>query len=999
MLRRKVTGSASFVCLRCRLQLAGNGAAGAGAVARRPPVSSPRTTSALAALGLRSLTRSPSRYYSTNSGEARAEHPNDNETTQSTKDPCPSPTAPTDTSEAGSATMGGPSLDDTLFDWDMWDQKSSSRAVGAREDDFAKVFEANKVTENSSKWNAFDFNWGEQHDTKGRTERSESEAISPEDGAQEVSGGVVNGLAARGPSSRRQTRRAPRHGSMITYTSLSSDPKIWSTREGLVTAQTEGIAMEFMGSPAEAIVLRERSRKEYPPIRPLILPEMDSETMTRAAIDEAELLANRGMRGSASDEETLLHIHELQPSMRVLPEADFTALRRTLVDGFTKVQLELYIEHWNLASKLRNKDDEGKDVSQPPWVLDHRPWVPAVEDAVEDVEPKLLGYIQKGMTPKARLAMKVMRLCWELSPRELYDKPGYLDVKLRDVEFKLLALGGKKWIKRIMRLYMGEGMQLEMFRQSHWISIRAPKHAAHWILDNINQVLEGTVSAQFSKDFICPGPLVLSEAAWEKLSTMTSSVARLDPTGEKVVVTWVQLQEPDDTTEDPGEHVLRLLSYAFRPEPRVSRSLLISPPSPSQGGRYLPEVGCEDKLPWQERAQKWTRWTGAASTTRSNSTPSVTSSIPVDFLPFPIEPIQRRTEYVAGQRRRGWSTKPLTDTSATFGHVLFEQQQGEGVLVPSSPPTSSTPRSFAAVLPPIRNIRMPSNLMETGLWHTVTVMRFVPAPDLPPELLAYAPALELRIEANHREVKRINDLRAVMHHFIGDVAFPEAFVDVRLQQNRYFLLDGADVEHFAAPIIEFLGDSHIRPMEGRFATPPSLNGMRLPRSFFTGKIAVDGGPNDMIEIDYMYAGIEIQRHVTSEHQRLKVHYTNIAGGWRRGNRSELSLDAQLVDVDVSAGHQSASSPNNDQGADGLDRDGTDLGVDMSPVLDVAGTIEMLMESDASKRAAEDIQSNIEEPFDNRLLGEAEYLKTVEDIATGMGGIAWLGGESRAKKAA
>jgi hypothetical protein len=175
-----------------------------------------------------------------------------------------------------------------------------------------------------------------------------------------------------------------------------------------------------------------------------------------------------------------------------------------------------------------------------------------------------------------------------------------------------------------------------------------------------------------------------------------------------------------------------------------------------------------------------------------------------------------------------WSSGPITDTQAIFGQVLHTR--------PSHPPSPSSapnacqsldtslPRSFVPTLPPLTAFGFPSNIHEEGLWHSILVLQFLPSPSSPD-----APPLELRVEADHVELKRIVSLRAVTSSFIGDVLFPAAPVDLRLRQDRYFELLGDGIDVHAPAILEFLKAADLRPWAGKLATPPTLEGLMLPR--------------------------------------------------------------------------------------------------------------------------------------------------------------------------
>ncbi|KAK4175687.1 rmp1 protein, partial [Triangularia setosa] len=878
MLRRQVTGSASFVCLRCQLQLAGAAgpgflsASGAGArVANRSsryfgsrPVSSLSVLSRHAALPLSSQ-RSHSRCYATDSSSG----PKPN-----------SETEPEITTEnffeievGGGRKRKG---DQKILEPAPWELDSAHKEQ----------------------------NRGQEHS------RAESQHASKEEGQRLRGGNRTKGkrdIGLEGTENPPYWREFAKPGQYVIRENLYwpsthfiEESKTWKSKGQRVEAARENLGLDMLGKPAAAIVLRKK------PFRPFeTLPMEDVELGQTSAV--LQRLLNGG-DNSLTSEQILLNIHELQPvEERVLGEAEFVALRDTLIQGFTVAQLNAYIETWNSVRQFKDPEDFKK--TSPPWVLEIRPWFPVVENPPPGLDPKLVGYIAPGASPKEKLVMRLMRMCWGLSCRSVHEEQGYLDVKLRKAEFDLLTLAGQRWLKDISRGLLKDGKQIEMFRNSHYISIMAPKHTADLILDRINQVLSRVKTVQFSASFISPGPLEIEPAVLNQVEIMTSSIVRRSPSGDKFLVTWVEMPDRDEVTENSGEQVLRLLSYAYRADPRASRALIETPEAPSTA-RYLPEVDCGPKLPWHERNKSWARWTAATESVPSNTKPtnilspprpapptkatasSAATRVPFDIAARPIE-FKDRSETLPVNRANhspGWSFRPKTDTTAIFGHVLFSSVSP----TTTDPPTPDLPRSFAPILPCVRFLPLESNLKTPGLWHMVTVLRFIPAPDADPALAQAAPNLELRFEADHREIKGIQDLRAVINNHDADLPLPDSPADVRLHQTQYYSLPGFGIKKYAEPVFEFLRDSVLKPWEEKLSTPPNLDGLKLPRRLFTGE--VNKGGEEEIEMDYMFAGLEIHRTITSEWGGFRLRYTNVSGGLRRGIRSEIALDAVPVEV-------------------------------------------------------------------------------------------------------
>ncbi|KAL2180784.1 mitochondrial inner-membrane-bound regulator-domain-containing protein [Thermothelomyces heterothallicus CBS 202.75] len=691
--------------------------------------------------------------------------------------------------------------------------------------------------------------------------------------------------------------------------------RTYTSRGQIVTPEQEGLDVAMLGKPGSAIVLREkRTRKKKRQLAEL-KPDSDA---PETHVDPASLLVDED--AAADSEDVLLNIHELRPKdKRILSDKAFTQLRDTLVDGFTNAQLTRYVREYEAIQQL-NQEDTHEDAAQelPPWVLEHQPWTPISENGVDVVEPHLAGYITKGMAPKARLAVRLMRNCWDLCSQSVLDRDGYLSLRLRDVEFSLLTLGNRRWLEGTQRAILAHVREVRLIRESRLVSVVAPKHAADAIVDRIHGVLSKARTSEFETDLVSPEPL--EPRILEEVGRVTNTVTRLDPSGKKVVVTWIHMPQRDENFENACETVLRFLRHAYGPKTGVSTALRVVPEDLIHQGRYLPALNPEQKLPWQERSAKWERWTAAVPHWNADSKPA-SGSVPADILPFSLrgektvkhsDPVRVAEDPESEPSSPGWSTEAQTDTSVVFGHVVFARQKSSATSSTPSPEPeaqldTSLPRTFVPILPALGSLNVPNNLKEEGLWHSTTVIRFSPSPDVPSDLAASAPDLELLVEADHVEVKALTSLRAVKETFIGDVLFPAAPVDARLVQRRYFSLPGASIEQHVPSIITFVTKSDLRPWAGKLSTPPVLLGVHLPRRLLTPTATSQddgtatpnnngggGGDDDKVRVDYTFASIQVQRTVTAEYENLRLRYTSIQAGQRGGERAELSLEAVRV---------------------------------------------------------------------------------------------------------
>ncbi|KAK0729691.1 mitochondrial inner-membrane-bound regulator-domain-containing protein [Lasiosphaeris hirsuta] len=711
----------------------------------------------------------------------------------------------------------------------------------------------------------------------------------------------------------------PRNETPPSLTSEISDQgpdrRVYRARGNRLMAHGEDISVDSLGKPSAAIVMKEKGGpftifNEMPELDPDKVPE--EETQLASALERESL--------GASDREILLNIHELQPEgSGALTDEDFNALKDTLADGFTKVQLATYLATARSVEAFGEQSAEAKNTTDPPWIIERRPWMPIATEGIEPTEDALQGYVTKPMLPKQKLAIRIMRECWDVSSQSVDELQGCLELRLRDTEFALLLIGSSRWVQSIARNYLEPGKQIEFFATSKIISIMASQPVAEAVMNELNQTLEKAKTVSFPANLISPKPI--SPELLDDVGNITNTLVRLDDSGKEILVTWVNLPEPAEGLENLGDIVLRYLLSAFVPNPRASTALRVLPRSRYKQGRYIVKYGCEPLLPWQLRRKKWSRYTCAAPAVLGPRPPmTVSAPIPEDILVRPVEielpkpepePVKRipfqppPPTTTTPSDASGWSLQPISQTRAVFGHVLHAQPTPLSAVQTLN---RSLPRTFIPITPPLQALAFRSNLHEEGLWHMILVLRFMPAPRQGPspdgsipDLTAAAPPLELRLEADHLEIKRIISLSATAAADDVDILFPASPVDVRIQQNLTYMLPGEGIDIHAPAVLSYLERADMRPWVGAIATPPSLEGLALPRRLFRPIFPEEQQPDtenadDSISVNYLYAGISVQRVVTAEYQGFKVGYRSSEAGPRGGKSAELFLDAVAVDL-------------------------------------------------------------------------------------------------------
>ncbi|KAL2269455.1 hypothetical protein VTJ83DRAFT_1639 [Remersonia thermophila] len=681
--------------------------------------------------------------------------------------------------------------------------------------------------------------------------------------------------------------------------------RTYKSKGHVLAPQREKLAVDILGKPGSAIVLRERFAVKKPEPTPTPIEADQNAVDPSTLLHEATPLAG---------EEAMRHLDGLRPKDPApLSNADFNALIDTLIQGFTRAQLKQYLENHEMATREQKR----RAAETQPWLLETQPWTPAAGSPARDVvDPHLRGYITKGMAPKKRLAVRLVRECWNVDNEDVMVGDGMLTIRLRDVEFELLTLGNKRWFEGTQRHILAQVKEVRLVRDTQRVSIVAPKHAAERIVERIHDVLSKSRTREFPADWISSEPL--DPAVLQELGRMTLTVIRLDGSGKKVAVTWIHQAQRSEDFETACDTVIRLLREALGPKPRLSTALTVVPQNLAETCRYIPlhnnSSSITTKVPWHQRWKAWERWSLPIKQAYGDLA-AQQAPIPASFLPFETDSVLESDPEPLASPPPDWSTELNTETTALFGHAGFARPNP---VLSSSPSKLDTacPRTFLPALPALGSLQLLSNLQETGLWHTTIVIRFAPSHESPPELQISAPDLELRIDADHREIKELLGLRAIRSTFVGDVLFPAATVDARLIQHRFFTLPGAAIAARVPAIIEFLTKSNLRPWEGKMSTPRSAPGVRLPRHLFSDApknqhdssdaaaaahpAEAEASNDDWVELDYSLASIEIHRTVTGDYDGLKMRYASIQAGQRGGSHAELSLEAVRIDPDALA---------------------------------------------------------------------------------------------------
>lgn len=703
--------------------------------------------------------------------------------------------------------------------------------------------------------------------------------------------------------------------------------------------KAEELGTGILGKPAQAIVMKNGGRiqrKEFPVDEDLTVP-----------VEHVDLGAILEKEGSSPElDEVLQNIEELKPEHLTVSSREFDKLKKVLLHGFTATQLASYIRRYEL---LNNHEIDGSLVDLPtaaqpqyedvyPWIVSRSQWLPEVRKGEEAIEAGLRGYLLEAMTPKEKLVVRLMRQYWELSILEIMAGEGYLDVQIREPEFSLLTLGTQQWLREIARRLLGPGRQIEIIPSEAAIRIVAPKAIAETVLAEINGTLQNVQSRIVDIRSISSSPLdptLLTEVA-----RLTNSVITRLESRENIRITWVDSDDRRPELENLGDRVFRLLLTSHQHQ-SVANKLLVHP-AQHESARLVAEYGGKEKLTWSDRLHTWARWTaaspakGAATPSKKNASQSedaVTSSVMSsdDFTRQLAEALDKDQDvsHLKGAQSsspiapllnmqvdhplpgdepapisRGWSPE-TTKTTAVFGHLLHQQPGGSKQIILKAPINQGAHRILSPALPPLFKLELPGKIRPTYLDSTI-LMRFLPVlkqdagnpSQQPPSLELAINVREPRIEEGY--ISGISHLRAIKSSQITDVSLPDQPVDFRLTQSLTAELLGDAM--FNAPglasLQAFLTKSRLEPQNGKLETPARLSGVALPRRLFSPaqdqaaeQEGVNTSADELVEADYIFAGLEVRRALETTLDGWKLVYTSIEAGQGGGQRAELSLEA------------------------------------------------------------------------------------------------------------
>lgn len=469
---------------------------------------------------------------------------------------------------------------------------------------------------------------------------------------------------------------------------------------------------------------------------------------------------------------------------------------------------------------------------------------------------------------------------------------------------------------------------IEVIPSESTIRVVAPKTIAETVLAEINSTLENVRSKSIDTRPISSSPI--DPALLAEVGRLTNSLIVPLESGHDIGVTWIHLESRSPELEDLSDRVFRLLLTAEKQKSTPGNLLVY--PQKDDSTRFVVEYGKKEKVAWSDRLNSWARlsapiasWSKAlprdnalrddiqpSAETPVSGTPALSKALSAPILPFlkiqvdpPEEPSPEEGGAVPASIKKTDTWSPATTmTSAVFGHILHKQAPDLRQTIFKGPINKDAHRVLSPVIPPLLSFNPPGWIRPTYLDSTI-IMRLLPTSVRSSnDATMQAPPLELAVMVREPRkgesyVSSISHVRAILDTQVTDVCLPSQPVDFRLTQTVTAELLGEAMMDAAgmAPLQKFLSKSRLEPQDGKLETPAHLYGLGLPKRFLSASQHKDGEPavgssgDELVDVDYLFAGLEVRHDAETNWDGWKLIYTSIEAGQGGGQRAQISLEA------------------------------------------------------------------------------------------------------------
>lgn len=198
------------------------------------------------------------------------------------------------------------------------------------------------------------------------------------------------------------------------------------------------LGVKSLGGSANAVVLQDSKFTYY-------THEAKIEDLTVERVDIGKRLDEE--RGIVSPDQVYQSINELRPGdgqeKVSMSWEEFNKHVKVLSEGFTTAQIQAYIERFKQENEKRSSQDviPGPEEDQPSdeMLFEMRPWRPGVTSNGDSFHfDPLQGYAVSSYTSKQKVALQIVRECWEVEATDLVEGIGQFEVILKEQDLRLL---------------------------------------------------------------------------------------------------------------------------------------------------------------------------------------------------------------------------------------------------------------------------------------------------------------------------------------------------------------------------------------------------------------------------------------------------------------------------------------------------------------------------------------------------------------------------------
>ncbi|CAD6569113.1 MAG: hypothetical protein ASARMPRED_002413 [Alectoria sarmentosa] len=717
-------------------------------------------------------------------------------------------------------------------------------------------------------------------------------------------------------------------------------------RHGNEPSTKDSLGLDVLGEPAEVLILRDKENRfrlssNEAPVRASGPDENPAQEQISSSGMLEEMDAERGI---VDIDDACKHIESVRASWAARTRGSingiaYNDLVSRLQGGFTKRQLGAYFDragkdpaadifdlsiefsnHHYARSSWQLAGNTPPPKSKAPRIADLRPQQESKEKGVPGKER---GH---GLS-KEVLVKRILRRCWNITPRFQESSSGELDIRLQRLQFNLILNHKRDILKLISRSY---DSKVEAWPQEYIIRITSDYDNCVDIIKLLLYTLDNIKTSTIDLDVdlmshkgSTPPPRELNDVMLRQIEEYTNTLVRTQGDSYRTLRVWYIGPDDADLLE-----TRRLIDQILRPGSAQNHKLAWSKggkpnnatPAPVEGGSRLSLV---------DRSQQWSRWCNPQigvsplrKKEKERSPPSSASADPAaqivhgklafdtvkSFFEAPDDTSYRLCNNVSPY----WTSEIEYHDSVKLGQVLFPAEKASLVAVglenkvrQRSKTGQKTrqidtrtigfkslriPRVFLPLIPGLlRSLESIGPLKKSEEFLQIRLSPSSKNVSLPVPVEAL-PNLEIRISFDYdTKTTSIKDVRLVTAKE-KDFLQPQNVVDLRFTRKQCVY---AKEDRIDPRILSFVQNSTLDLWgEENLKTPPGLS-LSIPALAIQSHNGFTPESNPTLLVDYTSFGLEHRTFLTMAYKDPDswptLTYTNIEAGRIGGKRDELSL--------------------------------------------------------------------------------------------------------------